>query len=146
MNNLFLIVATLLWESVRMRLTLPKWGLGSPPRLSKLQSLIVRVKTPCIDAFFISLENYQSVGFENGLAWTIWIPATQVMVKRRVGSQFDSRPLKVGNRLNPGACRWSATHHWKALNESYKLLHTSSQSKVWAKNYALAKLWESKPR
>jgi len=34
--------------------------------------------------------------------------------------QFDSRPLKVGNRLNPGVCRWSATHRWKALKESYK--------------------------
>jgi len=29
-------VATLLWESVRMKLTFPKWGLGSPPGLLKL--------------------------------------------------------------------------------------------------------------
>ncbi len=35
--------------------------------------------------------------------------------------QFDSRPLKVGNRLDAGVWRWSATHRWKALNESYKL-------------------------
>jgi hypothetical protein len=34
--------------------------------------------------------------------------------------QFDSRPLKVGNRPDLGACRWSATHCWKALDESYK--------------------------
>jgi len=34
--------------------------------------------------------------------------------------QFDSRPLKVGNRPNPGAFRWSVTHCWKALKESYK--------------------------
>jgi len=34
--------------------------------------------------------------------------------------QFDSRPLKVGNRPDPGVCRWSATHRWKALEESYK--------------------------
>jgi hypothetical protein len=34
--------------------------------------------------------------------------------------QFDSRPLKVENQLDPGACRWNATYHWKALNESYK--------------------------
>ncbi len=34
--------------------------------------------------------------------------------------QFDSRPLKVGNRPDPGVCRWSATHRWKALKESYK--------------------------
>jgi hypothetical protein len=34
--------------------------------------------------------------------------------------QFNSRPLKVGNRPDPGVCRWSATHRWKALEESYK--------------------------
>jgi hypothetical protein len=34
--------------------------------------------------------------------------------------QFDSQPLKVGNRLDLGACRWSTTHRWKALEESYK--------------------------
>jgi hypothetical protein len=34
--------------------------------------------------------------------------------------QFDSRPLKVGNRLDPGAWKWSATRPWKALEESYK--------------------------
>jgi len=34
--------------------------------------------------------------------------------------QFDFRPLKVRNRLNPDVCRWNATHRWKALKESYK--------------------------
>jgi hypothetical protein len=34
--------------------------------------------------------------------------------------QFDSRPVKVGNRPDPDACRRSATHRWKALKESYK--------------------------
>jgi len=46
------------WKSVRITFTLPKWGLGSPPGLSKFQSLIVGVKTPCLEAFFISLEIY----------------------------------------------------------------------------------------
>jgi hypothetical protein len=46
------------WESVRMRLTLPKWELGSPPGLPKFQSSIIRVKTPCIGVLFISLERY----------------------------------------------------------------------------------------
>jgi len=27
--------------------------------------------------------------------------------------------LKVGNRFDPGVCRWSATRRWKALEESY---------------------------
>jgi len=34
--------------------------------------------------------------------------------------QFDSRPLKVVNRPDTSVCRWSVTHHWKALNERYK--------------------------
>ncbi len=56
------------WKSGRMTLTLPKWGLGSPLGLPKLQSSITGVKTPCIEVFFISLENYQSIDVENGLA------------------------------------------------------------------------------
>jgi hypothetical protein len=36
--------------------------------LSKLQSLIAGVKTPCLEVFFISLENYRIIDVENGLA------------------------------------------------------------------------------
>jgi hypothetical protein len=39
---------------------------------------------------------------------------------RESNCQFDSQPLKVKNRPDLGVCRWSATHHWKALKESYK--------------------------
>jgi hypothetical protein len=60
----------------------------------KFQSSIARVKTPRLEAFFMSLKSYWSVDVENGLAWAIW-----------------SWP-------DPGVCRWSATHCWKALNES----------------------------
>jgi len=51
-----------------MTLTFPKWGPGSPPGLPKLQSSIAGVKTPRLEAFFMSLESYQSVNVENGLA------------------------------------------------------------------------------
>jgi len=33
--------------------------------------------------------------------------------------QFNSRPLKVGNRPDLDACKGSATHHWKVLDENY---------------------------
>jgi len=39
---------------------------------------------------------------------------------RESNCQFDSRPLKVRNWLDLGVCRWSATHRWKILKESYK--------------------------
>ncbi len=64
-----------------MKLTFPKWGLGSPPGLPKFQSSIAEVETPCIGVFFISLENYRSVNVENGLTWAIWTSAAHVMAK-----------------------------------------------------------------
>jgi hypothetical protein len=36
------------------------------------------------------LEIYRSLDVENGLAWAIWTFATQVMAKRKVGSQTGS--------------------------------------------------------
>jgi hypothetical protein len=39
---------------------------------------------------------------------------------RESNCQFDSWPLKVWNRPDPGVCRWNATHCWKALKDSYK--------------------------
>jgi hypothetical protein len=83
-------------KSVRMRLTLPKWGLesplglGSPPGLPKVQSSIARVKTPCIGAFFISLKSYWSVDIKNGLSWTIWTSKALVMAKRKARNQIDN--------------------------------------------------------
>jgi hypothetical protein len=41
--------------------------------------------------------------------------------------QFDSRPLKVGNQPDLGACRCSVTHRWKAFDESYKFDPRSKQ-------------------
>jgi hypothetical protein len=38
---------------------------------------------------------------------------------RKSNWQFDSWPPKVGNRPDPGVCRWSATHRWKTLDEGY---------------------------
>ncbi len=50
-----------------MTLTFLKWELESPSGLPKFQSSILGVKTPRIEVFFISLENYQSVNVEYGL-------------------------------------------------------------------------------
>jgi hypothetical protein len=88
-------VTTSLWRSVRMTLTLPKCGLGSPPGLPKIQSSIAGVKTPCLEVFFTPLEKFWSVDVENGLAWTIQTFSTQVMYERRAESQttIKSREL-----------------------------------------------------
>ncbi len=80
---------------------LEKLGIWSSPRLPNVQSSTARPKTPRIGVFLVSLESSWSVDIENGLASAIWTSVAQVMGKRRAGSQFDSRPLKVGNRLAP---------------------------------------------
>jgi hypothetical protein len=36
------------------------------------------------------LKSYQSVDVENRLVWAIWTSTTQVMAKRKVGSQIGS--------------------------------------------------------
>jgi hypothetical protein len=92
------------------------------PRLPKLHNPITEVKTPRLGAFFISLENYQSVDVENGLHEPFGHLQHNYGKKkgRESNWQFDSPPLKVRNRPDSSVCRWSATHHWKALKESYK--------------------------
>jgi len=53
--------------------------------------------------------------------------------------QFDSQPLKVGNRPNSSVCRWSATHHWKAPKEGYKFVLDLVPIRGWSE-----KLWTPK--
>jgi hypothetical protein len=53
--------------------------------------------------------------------------------------QFDSRPLKVGNRPAPDV-RWgSPTRRWKALEEGTSLVQTSSRSEVGARSFDVPK-------
>jgi hypothetical protein len=56
----------------------------------KISEFDFRVKTPRIGVFLISLESYRSLDVENGLAWAIWTSKTQVIAKRRAGSQTSS--------------------------------------------------------
>jgi len=76
-----------------MKLTLSKWGLGSPLGLPKLQSSIASVKTPHIGMFFISLESYRNVNVENGLAWAIWTFTAHIIAKKKARSQTCSLTL-----------------------------------------------------
>jgi hypothetical protein len=59
--------------------------------------------------------------------------------------QFDSRPLKVGNRSTP-MCAVGVQHTLGKLSRrATTLLQNSSRSEVWAKSYDIAKSQESKP-
>jgi hypothetical protein len=66
---------------------LEKLEVGSLSGLPDVQSLTARGKTPRISKFLVSLESSWNVDIENGLALAIRTSATQVMGKRRTGSQ-----------------------------------------------------------
>ncbi len=53
--------------------------------------------------------------------------------------QFDSRPLKVGNRLLPDVFSRSATWRWKSLKESYNFCLNLVPIRTWGE-----KLWTPK--
>jgi hypothetical protein len=142
-------VATPLWPSVKMKLTLSKLRTWSPPGLSKTQSLILGVKTPCIGLFFISLERSWSVDVQNSLAWVIWTYAAQVMGKRRVGSQIVSLiPDHKKSRIDPILmCDGGVRHGVEKLSRrATRLVQTLSRSKVKARRYDGPKSRESKSR
>jgi hypothetical protein len=58
---------------------------------------------------------------------------------RESNCQFDSRPLKVGNRPLPNIVSRSATRRWKALNESYNFGLELVPIRAWGEE-----LWPSK--
>jgi len=58
---------------------------------------------------------------------------------RESNFQFDSRPLKVGNRPFPDVASRSATWRWKALDESYNFGLDLVLIQVWGEE-----LWASK--
>jgi len=114
-----------IWESARMTFTFPKMGTWESSGTSKTSELnckgqntsswgVLHIigkllkcryrKWPCIGHLDTCSTSYgQKKGWESN-----W--------------QFDSRPLKVGNRPDLGVCKWSATHRWKALKEATSLL------------------------
>jgi hypothetical protein len=58
--------------------------------------------------------------------------------------QFDSRPVKVGNRPLPDVCSKNATWRWKALEESYNFGSNLVSIQAQARSYGCPKSRESK--
>jgi hypothetical protein len=57
--------------------------------------------------------------------------------------QFDYWPLKVGNYSKLCACRWRATHRWKAFNKGCNFASNLIQLEVFTRSYGRPKWWES---
>ncbi len=133
-------------KNVKVKLTLPKWELESPPGLPKLQSSILGVKTPCIEAFFISLERYQNVYVENGLTWAIWTYVTQVMAKRKVESQIGTKSWESTQpRCVQVECDTPLESSQWELQVCFRPHPNRRSDEVLAKSYDPAKCRESKP-
>jgi hypothetical protein len=124
--------------SVRSPLTLPKMGLGTPKNS----------KRNCRGQNTSYWNNLYTIGKVLKCKCPKWprmshldIYSTSYGRKkgRESNWQFDSRPLKVRNRPDSGACRWSATDYWKALEESYNFGLDLIRIRVWGE-----KLWASK--
>jgi hypothetical protein len=64
------------------------FGSWSPGGFSNFHRIISGVQTQWAKEFLISLEISCNLDVLNGLAWLIWTFETQVMAKRRVGSQI----------------------------------------------------------
>jgi len=69
----------------------------------------------------------------------IYSPSYGQKKNRESNCQFDSRPLKVGNRPLPDVTSRSATRSWKALDESYNFGLELVPIRVWGEE-----LWPSK--
>jgi hypothetical protein len=66
-------------------------------------------------------------------------PSYEQKKGRELNWQFDSRPLKVGNRPLPDVCWMNATWCWKALDKSYNFGLDLVPIWIWGKE-----LWASK--
>jgi len=64
---------------------------------------------------------------------------------RESNCQFDSRPLKVGNRPLPDVALRSATWRWKALDESYNFGLKLVPIRVWGKELRPSKVLGLQP-
>jgi hypothetical protein len=93
-------------------------GVGLPNRFPNLQSAIVGVKTHHLEELFISLESYWSIMFKMGSHRPFGHLKHQKKGQES-NWQFNSWPLKVGNRPNFLVCMWLTTYCWKALDEGY---------------------------
>jgi len=131
-----------------MQLTFPKVGKWSPPGLPKTQNSIWGVKSPCIWVFLVSLKRAWSVDVQNDLAWAIWTSATQVMGKRRAGSQTGSlTPDHYKSRIDLFPMFDSRVQHGvgKLSRRATTLVQTSSWLDSEVGSYELPKSRDSNP-
>jgi len=119
-------VATLLWPSVGVKPNAwKKWGFGVLRDSRMFRARQQGPKHLALGVFLVSLESSWNVDIENALAFSIWTSVSQVMGKRRAGSQ---EPGHLG-----GLPVWLPT---TKSRES-----TSSRCPIWECDTSLKRSW-----
>jgi hypothetical protein len=77
------------------------FGSWSPDGLPNFHKTISRVKTHWIEPFLTSLESSWNLNVSSELAWSIWTLQTQVIPKRRAGSQIGNLIPTTKSRESP---------------------------------------------
>jgi hypothetical protein len=112
------------WKSGRMTNThTPKIGTWESTRTPKTSEFDCRGQNTWHWGFFYIIENLSKCRCRKWACMShLDICSTSYDKKkgRESNWQFDSWPLKVKNRPDPGVWRWSETHCWKDLDENYK--------------------------
>jgi len=118
-------VITLLWENVRMKLTLLKMRPLESSGTPKTSEFDCRGQNTSHWGVLYIIEKLSKCKCRK---WArmghLDICSTCYGKKkgRESNWQFDSRPLKVGNWPDPSVCNGNAIHLWKSLKESYKFV------------------------
>jgi hypothetical protein len=97
-------------------------------------------------AFFISLESSWNVDVSNGLALLIWTSETQVMAKRRAGSQIvNLTPDQKKSGIDPIYLAADDVPHTvgKLSTRATTLLQIALRSEVCSQSYRAPKSQES---
>jgi hypothetical protein len=108
--------------SVKVKPTLPRVGGWSFPRLPKTQSSSSGGQNTSHWGFFYTIGKVLKCRCPKWPRMShldICSPSYGQKKGRESNWQFDSQPLKVGNRPDPDVCSRSATWRWKVLEESY---------------------------
>jgi hypothetical protein len=92
----------------------PEMGTWKSFGTPKLQNSISGVKTPRIGVFFYIIGKISKCRCRK------WACMGHLNICSTSYGKKKGRESKIKNRPNPGVCKGSATHRWKALKESYK--------------------------
>ncbi len=109
------------WENVKMNSHTPKWtpmlGVGVPVDSQNFRNRLQKEKLVALMIYITrKLLKHRCPKWARMTHLDIYNTSYG---QKKSWSQFDSRPWKGRNQPDSLACRWHATHHWKALDEGY---------------------------